>query len=466
MQRITSQRAESGLGTLLEIARFELKNRIHSKATYLYFAAFFVLGFLIVNSLAGLKGTNLSIEMPGFEYANAPLTIMMVLAIFSAQGLVFAAGIFSQSACQDFETKFANILFSFPIAEWQYVVGRLIAAVVLTVFILFGLGIGYLVGEWMPWLDTEKLLPFNGLSYLAPYFYIIIPNILIFGGFFFGVGMLTRQTLMVYLTGIALFAGGTICNGIFSQNAPWFASLLDAAGISALGTITKYWSPAQIAREFIPLSGDLVINRLLWLGLSGAFLGWSISQFRFSQLATTPKRRYQGQQAIALEQEPILQTALIAPTRIHQSFNTFDQLRLLSSQTLIEFQTLLKNRWFLAALLIAIFPSMVAAGNSAKELYNTPMLPLTHLLVQQAASLYADLFKLLIIFLGGEMVWRDRTTRINQIIDTLPIRTYVPLLSKLGALALVVVSTLLMILVSGVTDEAPPPACARWRCLC
>jgi hypothetical protein len=96
---------------------------------------------------------------------------------------------------------------------------------------------------------------------------------------------------------------------------------------------------------------------------------------------------------------------------------------------------------------------MVVAGGRTKELYNTPMLPLTHLLVQEAASLYADLFKLLIIFLGGEMVWRDRTTRINQITDTLPIRTYVPLLSKLGALALVVVSTLLIILVSGVTVQ-------------
>jgi len=453
MQRITSQRADSGLSSVLEIARFELKNRIYSKATYLYFTAFFGLGFLAINLLTGLKATHVSIEIPGMEYANAPFTVMTVLAIFSAQGLVFAAGIFSQATCKDFETKFANILFSFPIAEWQYVVGRLIAAVAVTLFILLGLGIGYLVGEWMPWLDQEKLLAFNGWIYLHPYFYIIIPNILIFGGLFFGVGLLTRQTLIVYLTGIALFAGGNICNGIFNQSASWLANLLDPTGISALVSITKYWSPAQLASEFIPLSSDLITNRLLWFLLSGVFLGWSLSRFHFSQLATTSKRHSRKTQPLEQLQESILPTALIAPTQVHQSFNWIDQLSLLGNQTLIEFQTLLKNRWFLAALLIAIFPSMVVAGGRTKELYNTPMLPLTHLLVQEAASLYADLFKLLIIFLGGEMVWRDRTTRINQITDTLPIRTYVSLLSKLGALALVVVSTLLIILVSGVTVQ-------------
>jgi hypothetical protein len=434
--------------TLFEIIQFETSSRLRSLATYLYLAAFFGLGFLVINLLTGVSG-GFSITLSGIEYTNSPVAIMTSLSTFGGLGLLFAAGIFSQAACSDFETKFANILFSFPLQKREYLAGRLSGATIVVLFILLGLGLGYLVGESMPWLDREKLMPFNGLGYLNAYLYAIIPNVLIFGGFCFGVGLLTRQTLLVYLVGVALFVSGNILSGILKTN-PRLAGLVDPTGLSAFTKTIEFWTPAQKATQLVPLSTEILLNRLLWLGLSGSFVAFCFSKFSFSQLVSTRSNKQRSRKELPPITPPPHLPISLSP-QVHQSFDYTHQLSQLISQAWIEFQSLMGNRWFLIALAVAILPSMLISGAQlGKEMYGTPNYPLTHLLVDNAGKLYTQLFKLLIIFLAGEMIWRDRVARINPLTDTLPIRTFVLLLSKFAALAVLVVSTLLMILVSGV----------------
>ncbi|MBW4601954.1 MAG: hypothetical protein KME29_20850 [Calothrix sp. FI2-JRJ7] len=428
---------------LLEIARFELGNWMRALSVYVYFAIFFGLGFLIINMATGIPLGGIRMILPGLEYTNAPLTVMIVLTILGMLVLLVAAGIFSQAACKDFETRFANILFSFPLREWEYFIGRWFVAIIIVGFMLLAPVLGYLTGEWMPYLERDKLSYFNGMGYLYAYISVLLPNLVIFGNVFFSVGILTRQTLLVYLIGAALFIEGSIITNTL-EHLPWVASLLDPTGLGAINATTKFWTSAQKA-SWLPIGNEILLNRLLWLALSTSLLACSLYQFRFSQ-QIIPIVRQKKSSVSKLESEIKDSPSFVVPLSLSYNY----QYRLVFSQAWIEFQTLFSNRWFLLTLAISILPTLMVSSLKLLEAYGASQYPLTHLLLDKASDLFANLFKLLIIFLAGEIIWRDRTTRINPLIDTLPIRTFVYLLSKFIALALVSLSAILMILVSSV----------------
>ena len=59
----------------------------------------------------------------------------------------------------------------------------------------------------------------------------------------------------------------------------------------------------------------------------------------------------------------------------------------------------------------------------------------------------------IIIFYSGELVWRERDARLNQVIDALPLQRWVLFTSKLFALMLVQVLVVLTIMAAGLTVQ-------------
>lgn len=373
------------------------------------------------------------------EKANSPYAVMFGLALLNAIALLVAAGIFSQSACKDFDTKTANILFSFPIHRQSFFIGRWVSAAIVSGCIMLSLGLGYAVGEMMPWLNRENLLPFNLLGYLYTYSYLILPNLLIFGCFYFGVGLLTRRTVLVYLTGVALFVGSTILGNVLID-FPTLVAVLDPTGSSALAIGTKLWTSVQRETQLPPIQAEFWVNRFIWLTFSFGFVGWNLLHLSIAPQSSRPAKVVERSADI---EQPSL---VLAPVR--QSFDPLLQWHYVVSQTWVEFRTIAGNRWFLFALALAIVPPILISGISFGAVYATPLYPLTHLLVDQASGLYAQLFRLLLIFLAGEMIWRDRQVQVQRLTDVLPIRSFVPLLSKYFALALIMLSALMMVMAS------------------
>ena len=56
----------------------------------------------------------------------------------------------------------------------------------------------------------------------------------------------------------------------------------------------------------------------------------------------------------------------------------------------------------------------------------------------------------IVIFYSGELVWRERDARLNQVIDAFPVQRWVLFCSKLFALMLVQVLVVLRLLAAGV----------------
>ena len=48
------------------------------------------------------------------------------------------------------------------------------------------------------------------------------------------------------------------------------------------GHLTQYWTPFQRNSQLIPLTGVLLWNRVLWLGVGALILGLTYIRFSFS----------------------------------------------------------------------------------------------------------------------------------------------------------------------------------------
>ena len=61
---------------------------------------------------------------------------------------------------------------------------------------------------------------------------------------------------------------------------------------------------------------------------------------------------------------------------------------------------------------------------------------------------------IIIAFYAGELVWRERDSRLDQISDALPVPTWLPLLGKLGALMLVPAVLQAVLMLCGMAIQA------------
>jgi hypothetical protein len=67
------------------------------------------------------------------------------------------------------------------------------------------------------------------------------------------------------------------------------AAVLDPFGLSAFFEQTRYWTVAERDARPVTLTGRLLVNRLLWLGVSGAVLAFAYARFAFR--VRLPERR-------------------------------------------------------------------------------------------------------------------------------------------------------------------------------
>ena len=183
-----------------EIFKFELQYRMKRPATYIYFAIMFLMAFLAITTDVIRVG-----GAAGQVKENAPTTIAFFLIILSViPGLLLVSAVMGVPILRDFEHKTASMIFTTPTTKTQYLGGRFLGSMAITLFIFLGLFLGLAIGYLMPWIDQEKLLPYNLGHMIKPFFIFVIPNIFIMGCIFFASGALSRKLLVVYVQGLSL----------------------------------------------------------------------------------------------------------------------------------------------------------------------------------------------------------------------------------------------------------------------
>jgi ABC-type transport system involved in multi-copper enzyme maturation permease subunit len=420
--------------------RFELRYRLRQPAVYVFSLVFALLMFGAMTSDAVTIGGG-----AGQTALNSPFVITQMLAIMSVISVILVTAFVSTAVIRDFELSTDALFFTKPIRKLDLLAGRFLGAVVVAFIVMIAAGFGLLVGTMMPWLDPERLVPFSIAPYVHALLVFVLPNLLVMGSLFFAVATLTRRVLAAYVGVVAFFVAYVVAEQFITDlDSDTVAALLDPFGMSALRISTRYWTVAERNTALVPLSGALWLNRAVWLGLAAVCFALTARRFSFTSRARKPapaSAGVGGQEREASRTD----TPLVV---VRPSFGRGTTLVQLGHALRVELGMVLRGKAFIVVALFGVLNVVGGALGSIDELFGTPILPVTHLMVRVIEGTFSLFVIIVITFYAGELVHAERQVRMHEVHDALPVPSWVPMLAKLGALW---VAVLVLLGVAGLT---------------
>jgi len=438
------------------IASFEFRSRLKLLSTWVYFLVFFALALLWTAAAGGLfKDANISFGS-GKVFVNSPFALAQTVAFLGLFGVTVMSAVMGRAVQQDTEYRTQSFFFTAPIGKLQYLGGRYLGALGVIVVVFSAIGLGAFVGTLLPGMDAERLGPNRWAAYVAPYLVVLLPNVLLIGAVFFTLAAATRKMLPVYVGSVLVLLGWLIAQQLMRDvDNRTLAAMLDPFGARAVSVLTEYWTIAERNTRLVPLEGVLLWNRLLWLGVAALISAGLAWRFSFAAGNEAKPRASRGP---ASEADAGVTAALPmpAPTPAHATapnVSTTGAWRLVPHRTWLEFRETTKNIYF-AVLVLAGLLFLVFASTTVGDTFGTSTWPVTFQMTGLVSGSFAAFMLVIIAFYAGELVWRERDNRLDQISDALPAPTWLPLVSKLLALMLVPVVMQVLLMLCGMAIQA------------
>ncbi|MEX1365745.1 MAG: M1 family aminopeptidase [Nannocystaceae bacterium] len=408
--------------TFLPFLRFELRYRLRQPAVYIFSVVFALLTFGAMTSDAVTIGGG-----SGQTAINSPFVITQMMGIMSAVSAVLVTAFVSTAITRDFELSTDALFFTKPIRKLDLLAGRFVGAVVVAGIVMVAAAAGMALGTAMPWLDAERLVPFSAAPYLYVLGVFVLPNLLVMGSLFFAIATLTRRVLPAYVGVVAFFVIFSVADSFIADlDNDMLAALFDPFGLASLEISTRYWTVAERNTSLVPLSGALLLNRALWLGLAAVVFAATVRRFSVAPRLRKPK----SGPTTAVEASRT-ETPLVV---VRPSFGWGTGLVQLWHQLRVELGTVLRGKAFIVITLFGVLNVVGGALGTLDEMFGTPVLPVTHLMIRVVDQVFALFVMIVITFYAGELVHRERQVGLHQVHDALPMPNWVPLLAKLGGL--------------------------------
>lgn len=417
---------------LFHILRFELAYQLKRPLFWLvaFFFAFMTFGATSSDSVQ-IGGAIGNINR------NAPWVIVQMLTIMSAIGTFITTIFVAGSILRDFDFKTHELFFSRPVKKRDYLLGRFAGGYLVSCGAFLGTAAGMLLGSLMPWVDPERLGPFMASPYVFALGVMALPNLLFFACVFFSLASLNRSMLVTYLGLVGFFAlysiSGVMLSDLDNQD---LAALLDPFGMGALQQATKYWTIVERNSMVPEISGVLLYNRLLWVGIGFAVLAFALARFQTTAAPRARKWRWPWRRK---RQEAPDAPALTHRPAVHRDFSTATAFRQFLHQTRSEVVGVLKSVPFLIILAFGLF-NLIGSSGFIDRIFGTPVYPVTQLMLRSIQGAYVFLLVIIITFYSGELIWRERSLKVSEVFDTMPTPNWVYLGAKLVAQLVVVLA--------------------------
>ncbi len=432
---------------------FELKLRFKSVSTYIFFLlTAFLPFFSVAKEGFGPVGS-------GKVMLNGPFAFFVTTTLVMAFGSILIAAIFGPAILRDFNGDTYQLIFTKPISKFAYLGGRWAGSMVTAVFAFSGIIFGFALGTLMPWVDRLRIAPNDFGMYFRMYASIGIVQIFFLGSLFFCVAALTRNIVVVYLQGVALFAFYLIeFIVVITSNKleRVTASILDPFGLIMVPSLTRYWTVVERNSLTLHWTGLFLQNRLLWMSVGAMALIAVYALFPMSAELLGAKRSTKKAKQAKADEVNVRKTPRRPASdlpRTTQVFGFATTCSQLLSMTRMRFFNIVREIPFWAILFIMLVFVLIS-GHLAGNNNGVDVWPVTYLMVAVVSG-QSGLFLYIIGGLyAGEVIWRERDVRFEQIHDALPLRDWSDFLSKFLALALVEMLLASVILVCGVFSQA------------
>jgi ABC-2 type transport system permease protein len=424
---------------LIRIASFELRFQLRSPLFFIGFAIFFLLTF------GSVVITEIQIGSRGNVNVNSPYAILQTLGVMEVFAVFIATAFVANATLRDQETRFAPLLFSTLLTKRDYLLGRFLGAMLVALLLLTSVPLAIMLGSSMPWLDPQKVGPFELDHYLYALFVFALPTLLVTGAGFFGLATATRSMLWTYVGAVAfLILYFTSITLLRDPAYDHLTALIDPFGNSTLDVVTKYWTATERNSRLPPMQGVLLENRLIWLGIAAALLALAYGRFRFEDTDKTHRRNTPD----APESNRPVPGSL--PQRVHPQgspgWSAFVAL------TRFEMRTVFASPAFFVLLALGVLNACGALVDTVTR-DGIHYFPVTRAVIGALQGAYSFIPLIIAIYYSGELVWRERERRIHEIVDACPAPDWAFLLPKVLAVGLVLFATVAVGVLTGIAFQ-------------
>jgi hypothetical protein len=247
---------------------------------------------LILVSIGIFCGNRFNLTVGDGIYLNSPYTIGFMTGMLSLSILFIAVIYAVQFLFKDHDSKFDLLLFSFPFSGWTYLSGKFLVYFLQTFFSFSFLMSGFLIGQVLR-TGSEIQTYFNIGYYLYPMLIFGFINCFFVCSFLFFISFTAKKKLLVVVAGLLLyvlymvilvFSNSPFMTGSLPQSieTQQISSVLDPFGLSPYFFEARTFSVHQKNTLIVPLSGYLLLNRIIYLISSAVFLILTYHLFSFT----------------------------------------------------------------------------------------------------------------------------------------------------------------------------------------
>jgi ABC-2 type transport system permease protein len=442
------------------ILAFELRYHLRRPVTWLYVVILFLLAFsTMASEVYGGSGL-------GIVKKNSPYLVAVYMTALAAVGQVITVALVGTAVLRDYEYRSHELLFTTRLHRAGYLGGRFAGSFLVMVLVFLAIPVGLAAGTIMPWIEPGTMLPFEPWSYMQPFVLLVVTSVLLISAHFFAVGVLTRSLFAIYVQGIALLvAWGASQQWLFSIENHSLAALLDPFAVTTVSLATRYWTPAEQNALLVPMTGMLLLNRLLWLGVAAALAAAAFAFFRFEAAPRTLRRvRAAGLLARAVAQwrdsgaaasTPNLAARPVAAIRREPAPAAGPALQRsqLWSTTRFAFLRIVGDVPFRAIAAMATLQFMLNAWNADSSSSGAVVWPLTYAVAGNIATGYFLFMVIITTIYAGESIWRERALGAAEFTDSMPVSTAVTAAGKIIGLVLAQLALLMLLVGVGIAVQ-------------
>ena len=387
----------------------------------------------------------------GDVHKNAPSVVAMYVTILNIFGLLFATAFFNNAALRDYRFNFNEIMFSTPISKAGYYFGRFCGAWILSTLVMLGIYLAFIigaaVGPAMGWIGADRMGPTPWGAFISTYFIFVVPNMFLAGTVIFALATRFKSTVVSFLGTliiiIAYIVGLNMASDLDSQST---AALIDIFGISTYNLDTQYFTPFEKNTINPSLSGYLLPNRIIWSSVGIILLLFGYFTYSFTIKAKKVKKQKTGIDTVSNRKHliaPVLTNTQDAPSS-WDSFKTFFK---------INFLSILKSNVFVILVLFSIILLVVNLWNGF-DFYGLQSYPVTYKMLDEINGIATLFVIIILVFFSGELIWRDRDSHINEVIDSTPHHSVSSLMAKTISLICLASLLHLTLMIIGILYQA------------
>lgn len=438
------------------VFRFEFAYQVRRPWTWLFAAVLLVVCFLVTRDRA------LADAMYEDFFVNSPFATAMTTVVGGLVWLLLAPVVAGEAAARDESTRLYPLIYTSSISKYEYLGGRFAAALVVNALLLLAVQAGTLLAVYSPGVSSDVIGPFRPAVYLTSWAFISLPTALVATTLQFALSLRSGRAMVSYLGSLfLLFMGFFVASALLFKRG--LGTLLDPIGIRFIVEDVAYtWTTVERNTRLIALEGFILHNRLVWIGIAVTVIALTYLRFHFVHRIETGRRWRKAQQRDAYSPTPAsINRTTSSPIAVQHAQRTFGfaiQLQKTFAIAWASFRMIAKS-WAGLALLAAIPMMTVLVVVDQMAALAVPLVPTTgRVIAELTAPLSAELSRwvivpLVIVFLAGELVWREREAGISEITDAMPGSEWASLVGKFIGIGAVLVAFLVMQMGAGMVAQ-------------